>query len=826
MKTKTRMFLLVSIILLTVILLASISSNSFAVEKVEELTIEDIGNASQGFKTEPKISTFSMAKASTLWQYEVEENVATITGYTGTETNITIPSTIDGYMVKAIGRAAFYQNTNIKSVTIPNTVEDIEEGAFADCTNLSNITLGNAVQYIAPYAFQKTKITSINIPASVDNLNNLAFFHCENLTQITIAENNKEYKAINGVVFDKEVTQILIYPYAKKDTTYTIPSTVKRIREEAFMNNYLQKIVIPKSVDTIKTDLYCFTTPALTTIEVSSENPYFASVNGVLFSKDKKTIYAYPAGKTAESYTIPTGTQIIEQNAFFKAKYLKYVTIPQTVTTMEAVAFRYAEGLEEITIPSSVTEFGSGMFGDCPNLKKATINGNMEILSYLTFDECPMLEEVIVNGNIETIAKGAFYKCPKLTKVTLPDSLKTIINQAFFYCNSLKSITIPKNVEIIEAAAFYDYTRPPEYEADIQLDISKTQLKKQPDGSYIAGYSYSVKGTRDYEKAYQVLDIVNQYRQQNGLTPYVMDESLLETAMIRAAETVALFDHTRPNGMMYDTAITRNWSICGENIACYQRTAQDVMNSWMNSDGHRGNILRNYFDSIGIGCFLADDGNYYWTQVFIKGEGTPPTTKPANKSVVENILIRNSYLPFRDVSESEWYYQAIQYNVSHHYILGTNSSTFQPNTKISRAMMVTILWRMVGEPKVTNGKNFPAVKTTDYYYNAVKWASAKGIVNGYNSGKFAPNDDITREQLAVILQNYSKYMKRDVSKTTSLSKFKDGYKTTGYAQIAVKWAVATGVISGKDKGTRLDPQGTATRAEAAAMIYNYFTRMK
>ncbi len=209
-------------------------------------------------------------------------------------------------------------------------------------------------------------------------------------------------------------------------------------------------------------------------------------------------------------------------------------------------------------------------------------------------------------------------------------------------------------------------------------------------------------------------------------------------------------------------------------------------------------------------------------------EETFQYTYTAGKTIYvkKNNYLTSTKLQFKDVKKGDWFYEAVKYNTERGFIRGANDTEFKPETNISRGMMVTILWRMVGEPKITGGKSFPDVKTSDYYYNAVKWASAKGIVNGYNSGKFAPNDDITREQLAVILQNYSKYMKRDVSKTTSLSKFKDGYKTTGYAQTAVKWAVATGVISGKDKGTRLDPQGTATRAEAAAMIYNYFTRMK
>lgn len=132
---------------------------------------------------------------------------------------------------------------------------------------------------------------------------------------------------------------------------------------------------------------------------------------------------------------------------------------------------------------------------------------------------------------------------------------------------------------------------------------------------------------------------------------------------------------------------------------------------------------------------------------------------------------------------------------------------------------------MEGEPKVTGIEDFPDV-TGQYYYDAVRWAAKDKIVSGYNSGKFGPNDNITREQLATILCNYAKYKNQNVNLSTDTSKYKDWYKITGYARPAMDWAVATGVITGKYNGTKVDPQGTATRAEAACMIYNYCTKIK
>ena len=182
-------------------------------------------------------------------------------------------------------------------------------------------------------------------------------------------------------------------------------------------------------------------------------------------------------------------------------------------------------------------------------------------------------------------------------------------------------------------------------------------------------------------------------------------------------------------------------------------------------------------------------------------------------------------LPFTDVKKGDWYYTAVEYTYQRGIIKGATDTEFRPTKNITRGMIVTILWRMEGEPKVTGVKDFPDV-TGQYYYNAVRWAVKNGVVNGYNSGKFGPNDNITREQLATILCNYAKYKKKNVNLSTDANKFTDWYKISGYAKPSMDWAIATGVITGKNNGTKVDPQGTATRAEATAMIYNYCIRIK
>lgn len=177
-------------------------------------------------------------------------------------------------------------------------------------------------------------------------------------------------------------------------------------------------------------------------------------------------------------------------------------------------------------------------------------------------------------------------------------------------------------------------------------------------------------------------------------------------------------------------------------------------------------------------------------------------------------------LPFEDVDSDEWYYNAIKYSYNNKIIMGYNSTTFAPNDNITRGMLVTILYRMEGSPKVSTTSKFPDVKDSSmYYYKAVNWAASNKIVSGYDTGKFGPDDNLTREQLAVILWKYSKYKGKDKDVTADFTKFSDSSKISDYARKGMNWALGVGVMHGSNG--KLLPQGTATRAEAAAMLSNY-----
>ena len=179
-------------------------------------------------------------------------------------------------------------------------------------------------------------------------------------------------------------------------------------------------------------------------------------------------------------------------------------------------------------------------------------------------------------------------------------------------------------------------------------------------------------------------------------------------------------------------------------------------------------------------------------------------------------------LPFTDVDETAWYAEAVTYVVGEDLMNGTSATTFAPGQTLTRSMMAQILYNLAGQPAVEGSAAFTDVAAGAWYADAVAWAAGSGIVKGYSAAAFGPEDAVTREQLAVMLYQYAQYQKYDVSGSLSgsLSGFADGANTSSWAVEAVEWAVQNGLLSGKD-GSRLDPTGTATRAEVAAILMRF-----
>ncbi len=341
------------------------------------------------------------------YEYTVNsDNTVTIKKYTGSDTEITIPSVINGKKVTAIGYETFKDCWRIKSITIPNSVTYIGEGAFSYCTSLASITIPdsvtsirravfrgcsglksitipNSVSEIEDYVFYDCSgLTSITIPTGVISISDYAFVYCTGLTSIKIP-NSVTYIGTNAffgctsltsITIPNSVTEIGDVAFGKCTglTNITIPNSVTEIGDSAFYGcTGLTSITIPSGVTKIENRAFENCTN-LATISVNSGNSTYSSQNGVLFNKNKTEILAFPCAKTG-TYVIPSGVTSIGFCAFEYCTGLTSVTIPTSVTSIGYGAFEHCTGLTSITIPASVTEIGYHTFNGCNNL---TIYGN------------------------------------------------------------------------------------------------------------------------------------------------------------------------------------------------------------------------------------------------------------------------------------------------------------------------------------------------------------------------------------------------------------------------------------------------------------------
>ena len=211
------------------------------------------------------------------------------------------------------------------------------------------------------------------------------------------------------------------------------------------------------------------------------------------------------------------------------------------------------------------------------------------------------------------------------------------------------------------------------------------------------------------------------------------------------------------------------------------------------------------------------------------GTSTISATVGGKTAKLRVVVLQDRNCPsakFMDVpDESNWAHKGIDYAVSHGLFAGTSDNTFSPDDSMTRAMMVTVLWRFAGKPTASGTNPFRDVPTNAYYYEPVLWAAANGVVSGVSADRFDPNGKITREQIAAIMYRYTDGQGYDTSEQADLSVFPDANKVSGYAVTPIAWANKAGLINGDSVNgvSYIKPKDNATRAQVAAILMRYAT---
>ncbi len=357
-------------------------------------------------------------------QIEFDKNTGIITDADWDITIANIPTTIDDVEVKLIGGSAFSGCVLLTTITIPDSVTTIGYFAFWGCSRLSTVTIGSSVTLIA------------------SGSGSSAFSSCTRLNSINISDLNPLYSSLDGVLYNKEQTEIISFPIGKSGH-FNIPNSVNKIGDYAFQNSTsLTSVTIPDSAITIGD--YSFKNCTSLTSAIIPNNVTSIGVG------------AFQECTNLSTVTIGSSVASIEWLAFNECTSLSTVTIPEGVVTVESNAFSDCSSLSTVTIPNSVTSIEDNVFENCTNLSTVIIGDGVTSIGHSAFENCSSLTSITIPDGVTSIGYSAFENCSSLNTVTIPDSITMIRSLAFRSCGSLNTITIPDSVTSIGNAAFSD----------------------------------------------------------------------------------------------------------------------------------------------------------------------------------------------------------------------------------------------------------------------------------------------------------------------------------------------------------------------------------
>ena len=458
------------------------------------------------------------------YDYSVrDDQTVFILAYTGKDKVVNIPEEIEGKKVGVIGHIAFLSNS-IEIVNIPNTVTVLSYECFFRCGNLREI----------------------NIPESVSEIGGVPVTECPSVEKINVSEKNNYYRSVDGVLFSKDMSQLIYYPSNKAGDSYKVPDEVKEFSpcadNGAFnYNQNLKSVTLNANINLSSWNFprssFAYASK-LEAIYVDSKNPYLTSDNGILYSKDKTILVSYPANRSQTRYVMPDNVRRMSENAFYGAKNLKEIqlskkleirvygvqfflgcrnlesiSIPESNNdfyTVDGVLFRKRDfdGLDnpslisypqnkkdsKYEVPTTVKSIGVSAFEGNTNLSTVIIPDNVEEINGSAFMDCTLLSKVVLPSNLKEITYWTFNNCSSLTDIDIPASVTTVGVSAFLNCSSLNNVTIPFNVTEIMIYAFGYRSESPDFNVYQKKDNFKIYCYPGT-----AGEQYAKDNGFDYE---------------------------------------------------------------------------------------------------------------------------------------------------------------------------------------------------------------------------------------------------------------------------------------------------------------------------------------
>ena len=587
--------------------------------------------------------------------------------------------------------------------------------------------------------------------------------------------------------------------------------------------------------------------------------------------------WAFTDCASLTSVTIPDGVTSIGEYTFSWCTSLTSATIPDSVTSIGEFAFHNCKSLTSMTIPRSVVSIGYDAFGWCESLTSVTILDGVRSIGNSAFTDCKSLTSVTIPNSVTSIGRGAFSSCASLTGIwvaegnshyvsdasgvlfnkdkktlvqcpgafavyTIPGSVTSIGDDAFSGCASLTSVTIPDSVTSIGNYAFsccgsltdVYFTGTETAWNCITIGTANDALKNAN-----IHYNY-VSHTHSYKAVVTAPTCTSK-----GYTTHTCacGDSYVDTY-------VDALGHAWDNGKVTKEPTATETGIRTYTCTRCSETKTETIPKLTHEHSYKAVVTAPTCTAKGYTTHTCACGDSYvdtyvdalghaWDNGKVTKEPTATETGVRTYTCTRCSATKTETIPatgsvdvtqmFTDVTKN-WAYPGIQYCVTHGIMGGMGDGTFAPTGTTTRAQIVQILYNLEGTPAVSGTTPFTDL-TANWYKPAILWAYQNNVVAGTSPTTFAPDQPVTREQIAVILTQYMFHvLKMERTWTPAdLSKFPDGAHVSGWAKEAMQDAVALGLINGtkaSDGVVYLDPQGSAARQQVATILMNFCQNVK
>lgn len=804
-------------------------------------------------------------------------------------TSITLPSTVETYgpnifygcsnvtyvelpqNMEKIPNGLLWSCTSLKRIYIPSSVREIGNAAFYS-SGIEKLNLPDGLQEIEPWAFCSTKLKEIIIPDSVGTIGFRAFIYCDGVENCVVGSGVKEigqdafyfwnnkFEYQTGVMHAKTTEQAKLLRYSGYGHEILIngaPYTSYfggqfAVDGISYMPTSDTTVRVTAISDDAKTET--FSIPATVTNEGDGRTYAVTELADRLLFQNQSVLTMLDLPDTIEKTGDRTFDQMFNVRTFGK--------LPANLKSVGYQSFGYLgwemrleqQGLipawqtDVLDIPGSIEFMDQCAFAG-NRYKTINVGEGITYLSYYSLYGNKEAKEINLPSTLKRVEESALYDC-RNAKINLPDSLEYIGKSAFAGDLDGETIHLPENLQYLGDTAFGTQMYTADYSSKYWVG---------PTTIYLNG-SLSNIGARVFRPDAKVIAVLNSQRNKvagftdlNELPTVIWDGKTdigyNDGSCIPEGVTVTLRGNVTIDGKLciegklivpHDAklTITKDAVILGEDNIVYEgckheHTREIVVEATCTESGSKTVVCEDCGETISTEVIPAKGHSFGdWTVTkeatcFEDGEETR-TCSVCQAVETRPIFANSDNCPskaFTDLDAKAWYHEGVDYALTNSLMNGVGGGRFEPDGQLTRAQLVTVLYRAAGEPDTGKQVNpFTDVADDAWYTKAVIWAANNGIVNGVAKNTFAPDDSITREQIAAMLYRYAG---AEAAKEDKLSAFPDAAKVSDWAKEALNWAVASGLINGvaDANGTaNLEPQATATRAQIATILMRWLEK--